>query len=338
MIRGDIKGKGCLELLEGQPDWSHPLFSKLGYKRGKIAAEGSHLVGLGRATLFSPTKLLNLNQGRKPPGSSGDPAQAQGAAAAVEGELEGTVARLAGSFGSIGGVSQPFVSLRTIPILVCSSEGKEITITYLLHDAAQSSFVTKSLARKLHLKGFWFEYITRTVGVSSTKCSALYTQIFITSLSGFEQSDDEDALSVIEPIQVWAIDDTILEYRSADWQELIKGFPHLSEVEVASLPSPNIGILLGNDVSELKICLKELLPPRGLRGPVAHLTPLGWSVIDPVTIYPKNMMMTYESHKMGDYEDVDGQIFDAAAAQAGSVPCADMARVKKLLQMMSHRP
>ncbi len=30
MIRGDIKGKGCLELLEGQPDWSHPLLSKLG--------------------------------------------------------------------------------------------------------------------------------------------------------------------------------------------------------------------------------------------------------------------------------------------------------------------
>ncbi len=88
----------------------------------------------------------NQNQGRQSAGQLDGPVQAQGAAAAIEGKLEGAVASLAGSLGSIGGSPRPFVSLRTIPILVCSSEGKEITAACLLDDGAQSSFVTKSLA------------------------------------------------------------------------------------------------------------------------------------------------------------------------------------------------
>ncbi len=71
----------------------------------------------------------NQNQGRRPAGQSDGPAQTQGAVAAVGYELEDAVASLAGSFGSIGGSPRPFVSLRTIPILVCSSEGKELTAT-----------------------------------------------------------------------------------------------------------------------------------------------------------------------------------------------------------------
>ncbi len=245
------------------------------------------------------------------------------------------VASLVGSFGSIGGSPRPFVSLRTIPILVSSSEGREITATCLLDDGAQSLFITKSLARKLHLKGFHFDYVTKMVDGSSSKCSALYTQVFITSLSSPDPGEDE-TLDVIEPIQVWAIDDTILEYESVDWKALVEGFPHLEEVDVAPLPSPNIDILLGNDVPDLKICLKELIPPRGLQGPVAHLTPLGWSVIGPIAMYPKNLKVSWQSHKLGNYQDVGRQVFDVAAAQAGSVPRVDMSRVEKLLQMMCH--
>ncbi len=163
----------------------------------------------------------------------------------------------------------------------------------------------------------------------------LYTEVFITSLSIPDPGED-DTLDVIEPIQDWVIDDTILDYESVDWKALVKGFPHLEEVDVAPLPSPNIDILLGNDVPDLKICLKELIPPRGLQGPVARLTPLGWSVIGPIAMYPKNLKVSWQSHKLGDYQDVDGQAFDVAAAQAGSVPCVDMSWVKKLLQMMCH--
>ncbi len=86
----------------------------------------------------------NQNQGRPPAGSDG-PAQAQGAATAIEGELESAVASLAGTLGSIGGSPRPFVSLRTIPILVRSSEGKEITATCLLDDGAQSSSLSLRL-------------------------------------------------------------------------------------------------------------------------------------------------------------------------------------------------
>ena len=51
-------------------------------------------------------------------------------------------------------------------------------------------------------------------------------------------------------------------------------------------------------------------------------------------MYPKNIM-TFNAC-MGDYQDVNGNIFDAAAAQAGTVPKVDMARVEKLLQKMYH--
>ncbi len=185
------------------------------------------------------------------------------------------------------------------------------------------------------MKGFRFDYVTKMVGGSLSKCSALYTQVFIPSLSSPGPKEDE-TLDVIEPIQVWAIDDTILDYESVDWQALVEEFPHLEEVNVASLPSPNIDILLGNDVPDPKICLKELIPPRGLRGPVTRLTLLGWSVIAPIAMYPKNLKVSCQPHKLGDYQDVDGQVFDVAAAQAGLVPRVDMSRVEKLLQMMCH--
>ena len=148
-------------------------------------------------------------------------------------------------------MSRPFVSLRIIPIFIRSSGGKEITATCLLDNGAQSSFVTNSLASKIHFKSFRFDYVTRTVGEVSMKFSALYTQVFISSLS---QSDA--GLEVIEPVQVWAIGNTILDYKSVNWQGLGDSFPHLAEVEVAPLPSKNIDILLGCDVPNLKICLK----------------------------------------------------------------------------------
>ncbi len=206
------------------------------------------------------------------------------------------------------------MSLQTIPILVRLSEGRELVITCLLDDGAQSSFVTRSLARKLHLKGFRCDYVSRTVGGSSTKQSPLYTQVFITSLT-----ISGEGLEVIEPIQVWAVDDTILVYKSVDWNELVRDFPHLEEVDVAPLPSENIDILIGNDVPELKISLRELVPPHNFRGPVARLTPLGWSVIGPVVMYPKNHILAFDT-RIGDFQDIDGNVFDVVAAQAGSVP------------------
>ncbi len=41
-------------------------------------------------------------------------------------------------------------------------------------------------------------------------------------------SHSDAGLEVIEPVQVWAIDDMILDYKAVDWQALVDGFPDLN--------------------------------------------------------------------------------------------------------------
>ena len=63
-----------------------------------------------------------------------------------------------------------------------------------------------------------------------------------------------------------------------DWSSIKKDWPHLSTVPFHGLPpDPAVHLLIGNDLNFLHRSLKEVHPPKGVPGPSARLTPMGWT-------------------------------------------------------------
>ncbi len=74
------------------------------------------------------------------------------------------------------------ISLRTIPVFVCSEDGNETLVTALLDDGAQSSLVTKGLADRLGLTGTPIDARIEGVGGQVTKYSTIMTNIYVAPL------------------------------------------------------------------------------------------------------------------------------------------------------------
>ncbi len=71
------------------------------------------------------------------------------------------------------------ISLRTIPVFVCSEDGNETLVTALLDNRAQSSVVTRELADHLGLEGTPIDARIEGIGEKITRYSTIAANLYV---------------------------------------------------------------------------------------------------------------------------------------------------------------
>ncbi len=107
------------------------------------------------------------------------------------------------------------ISLRTIPVFVCSEDGHETLVTALLDDGAQSSIVTRSLADRLGLTGTPINARIEGVGGQVTKYSTIVTNVYVAP----SFTADLQGAQSLHKVEVIVMDNPITHGSAIDWRK-----------------------------------------------------------------------------------------------------------------------
>ena len=158
------------------------------------------------------------------------------------------------------------ISLQTIPVKI-SNGNKTIIVNALLDIGSNSSFIRESLVKELGLK----EYATElkqihTMNRTEEDIRVSKVKIDMESLNG----------NVRRRETLMTIKDMLMSSYPTDWSVAQHEWEHLRSVKFPRLAKRDTHeLLIGTDLIFYHRCLKEIRGP--LNGPIARLTPLGWS-------------------------------------------------------------
>jgi len=166
------------------------------------------------------------------------------------------------------------VMLPIIPIWIRSAAHKEWIVTHaLLDNASSATFCTENLRKKLDVKGRKCIVTVTTMHGSANKETTILDNLEVSNIGGTTE------MSMSE---VHAVPNLPISPEHMATRKDIRGYPHLKGISLPSGKPSEIGLLIGQDNSEMLVPLET---KRGKLGePYAVRTPLGWvlhGLVDP---------------------------------------------------------
>ena len=171
------------------------------------------------------------------------------------------------------GIAPCLKSLRCLPVKISNIKtGKSILTNALLDDGNTTTMISEDVQRAIQAQGPRHDFQVHGTGGIATPYKSMRTEIKIQSLSSdFERN-----------IKVRVIPSPAGDYQPVDWTEYQKLWEHIADLPVqAPLQDRGIGIMLGNDYTDLMASIKEIIGKQGQ--PCARLTKLGWTITGPVS-------------------------------------------------------
>ncbi len=220
------------------------------------------------------------------------------------------------------------ISLRTIPVFVCSEDGHETLVTALLDDGAQSSIVTRSLADRLGLTGTPIDARIEGVGGQVTKYSTIVTNVYVAP----SFTADLEGAQSLHKVEVIVMDNPITRGSAIDWRKAARDVPYFRGLEFPKMRDPKIELLIGHSCQTLMRGQREVWHPDGAEGPDAKLTVLGWTATGSVRYVPCKGRPYLGSGKLK-------SVALHVKAEAGDVSTSkkkEMSSIEQLLQQMWH--
>ena len=163
------------------------------------------------------------------------------------------------------------VALRTIPAFVFGKKNKKLKINIMLDDGSTGSYIDEDLAVELGLEGKLLPLHTEMLGGYKDVSDSIRTEVEIESLDGNFRSR----------ISCWAKKNVTGRLQSVNWLREKHKWIHLKDIPFQEIAKPEkVDMLIGNDFPELHRSLQEV---HAGNGPVARLTPLGWTCVGPVS-------------------------------------------------------
>ena len=193
---------------------------------------------------------------------------------ANEGELDLEGAAEMVNYGLFAGGESPkkAVSLRTIAVYVRNpTNGKHMMLNALLDDGCTGAgLLSAEVAEELGLQGPTYWASTEGVGGKITNYRTFLTRLEIRPPTG----------GSCWPLGVQIMKSPAGSYSPVDWTQHQHRFPHLHDLPLhAPVQRRAVDLLIGSRVPWLSAALEE---KRGEKdGPIARLTPLGWTVAGP---------------------------------------------------------
>ncbi len=187
-------------------------------------------------------------------------------------DLEGAAEMV--NFGLFAGGDAPkkAVSLRTITVYVRNpTNGKHMLLNALLDDGCTGAgLLSAEAAEELGLQGPTYWASTEGVGGRVTNYRTFLSRLEIRPPGG----------GCCWPLGVQIMKSPAGTYAPVDWTEHQHRFPHLQHLPLhAPVQRRAVDLLIGSRVPWLSAALQER---RGEKdGPIARLTPLGWTVAGP---------------------------------------------------------
>ena len=163
------------------------------------------------------------------------------------------------------------VCMRIVPVRV-QAGGMEVTTYALLDNGSNKSLCTEGLLKALGVRGNPVSYNITTVNKTARRSSGVEAKLLIKPVDG-------DNAVVLD--QVWSMESLNISLKGLPSDEEIQAWPHLTGIQVPQIEADEITLLIGSDVPEAFWVEEDR---RGLRGePYALKTPLGWSLLGPVS-------------------------------------------------------
>ena len=191
------------------------------------------------------------------------------------------------AFGISGGkVCLSPVSLRVIPVHAVNADGKRRRVNAFLDEGSDSSYISRTLAVDLGLH----------VEDNSLRVTTLTNQDQVRSGLTIFNVESEDG-KLRSAIGARVLDSICDKLQAVDWSLMKEKWSHLSNIHFPKIEGRGtVDVLLGADHPELGIALEER---RGQAGePVARRTPLGWTCIGAMEVFPQ-LVMSEDRSKVG---------------------------------------
>ena len=165
------------------------------------------------------------------------------------------------------------VCLRIIPVEVQARDRETIVTTYaLLDEGSDVTLCDKSLLERLNLEGKPTEFSLTTVNKTNAKQAGQEVSLRVQPLSRENQLDLD---------RVWSVDHLPISIKSIPGQRDLSKWSHLNDIELPRIDATQVSLLIGSDVPEAFWVIEER---RGRpKEPYAIKSPLGWSVLGPVS-------------------------------------------------------
>lgn len=162
-----------------------------------------------------------------------------------------------------------YLTLRTVPVLLRNGE-RSLRINALLDDASTRSYLNEDVADYLNLQG---EEVSLSVHVLNNTRTSIKSSIVSCEL---ESCDGQ----IKEQVTVHTTNRVTGNLHAIDWSQEKHKWSHLKDINFpVKGKRPIVDMLIGLDHSDLHCAIKEI---RGHPGePIARLTPLGWTCIQP---------------------------------------------------------
>ncbi len=174
------------------------------------------------------------------------------------------------------------ISLRTIPVFVCSEDGNETLVTVLLDDGAQCSVVTRELADRLGLEGTPIDARIEGIGGKISRYSTVTANLYVAPSFTIDVEDAQP----LHKVEVIVMDDPIMRGPAVDWRKASRDVPYFHGLEFPKMKNPKIELLIGHSCQTLMRGQHEIWRPDGAEGPDAKLTVLGWTATGNVKYVP----------------------------------------------------
>ena len=164
------------------------------------------------------------------------------------------------------------IRLRVLPVKVRDSlSGRMLERYALLDNGSDVSLCDSELVKELGPQGERRDFFLTTKEKNDSAKSRLELKLTVSSLDGASTS---------EIPRVWSVDCLNISSRSIPVPEDVKGWPHLSDIELPEIQGKDVRLLIVCNSPEAFRVLEER---RGARGqPVAVRSLLGWTLMGPV--------------------------------------------------------
>jgi hypothetical protein len=160
------------------------------------------------------------------------------------------------------------VLLAIVQLLVETFDSVRTTYA-VLDPGSEATLVTRNLANSLNLKGppllvrfgsFWDSLLVAS-NVVTFKLNSL------------------DGKHTLEASNVLVVSKITLSQRKIDWPSIKTNWEHLSTLDLPSIDSSKVEVLIGMDFPSAHQTLQIAVPIEGEDGPTAHQTCFGWAVV-----------------------------------------------------------
>ena len=162
------------------------------------------------------------------------------------------------------------IALRTVPV-VLKGNRHSIQCNALLDDCSTSTYINSDVANQMELNGKPDQLEVQVLNGATTNMNSSMVQFTIQSHDGRVQ----------KTIAAHITNKVTGNIKVINWTEQKSNFQHLKNINFCEVGDrPNVDILIGADNAELLFSKEEIVGKPG--GPIARLTPLGWTCIGPV--------------------------------------------------------